>query len=103
MLGPKARPETRRRVLASAATLEPRAFASLRRSMIEAPSRDAFGRYRGPAVAVESTAQPVTFLAAAALGLRRVVVPDVSHWIMLDAPGPTNAALDAFLATIPKP
>jgi pimeloyl-ACP methyl ester carboxylesterase len=102
MLGPKAREETRKRVLASAATLEPRAFASLRRSMIEAPSHDAFARYHGPSVAIETGAQPMPFAASAALGVRRVVLPDVSHWLMLDAPGPTNAALDAFLETIPR-
>lgn len=102
MLGPKARPETRERVLASAALLEPRAFAALRRSLFEAPSKVAFERYHGPSVAIETGAEPPPFSASAALHVPRVVVPEVSHWLMLDAPGPTNAALDAFLATVPS-
>jgi pimeloyl-ACP methyl ester carboxylesterase len=100
MLGEKARPATRERVLASVASLEPRAFASLRRSMAEADSRAAHARYSGPAVAIETGAQALPFSASAALGIRRVVVPDVSHWLMLDAPAETNAAIDAFLATL---
>lgn len=100
MLGAKATPQTRDRVLASAAALEPRAFASLRRSLVEAGSRAAFARYGGPAVAIETGAEPLPFAASAALGVRRVVVPDVSHWLMLDAPGATSAAIDAFLAAV---
>jgi pimeloyl-ACP methyl ester carboxylesterase len=101
MLG-NAREETRRRVLASVASLEPRAFISLRRSMIEAPSREAFARYHGPTVAIETGAVAPPFAASAALGVRRVLVPDVSHWLMLDAPAATSAALDAFLAAVPR-
>jgi pimeloyl-ACP methyl ester carboxylesterase len=102
MLGTKARPATRERVLASAALLEPRAFAALRRSMAEAPTTAAFARYHGPSVAVETGAQPLPFSASATLHVPRVVVPDVSHWLMLDAPEPTNAAIDGFLATVPR-
>jgi pimeloyl-ACP methyl ester carboxylesterase len=102
MLGSNARAETRQRVLASAASLEVRAFTSLRRSMIEAPLKEAFARYHGPAIAIETGAQAPPFAASAALGVGRVVVPNVSHWIMLDAPGSTNSALDGFLATLAR-
>jgi pimeloyl-ACP methyl ester carboxylesterase len=101
MLGPKARPGTRDAVLASVARMDPPAFAALRRSMSEAPSKAEFGRWRGPALAVETGAEPLPFSASAVLGLRRVVVPDVSHWLMMDDPAATNAALDGFLAGLP--
>lgn len=102
MLGPKARPQTREKVLAAVAKLEPRAFAALRRSMAETNARAAYARYGGPAVAIEAGPTPLPFLAAAALGVRRVPIADASHWLMLDEPAATNAAIDAFLATLPR-
>lgn len=101
MLGPKARPATRERVLASVGRMDLPAFAALRRSMVETPSRAAYGRYGGPAVAIEAGEAPMPFLASAALGVRRVTVAEASHWLMMDDPAGTSAALDAFLATLP--
>jgi pimeloyl-ACP methyl ester carboxylesterase len=101
MLGSRARPQTRERVLASVARMDAPAFAALRRSMTETPVKAPYARYAGPAVALEAAGEPMPFLASVALGVRRVTIPDVSHWLMMDDPAATNAALDAFLATVP--
>lgn len=100
MLDPHARPATRQRVLASLDRIDPPAFAALRRSMAALSAREALGRWRGPAVAIEAADDPSPIRASAVLGIRRVAVPDVSHWLMVDDPAAVNAALDAFLATV---
>lgn len=106
-LGPKAKPATRERVLASLERIDPPAYAALRRSMAEIDARASFAPYRGPAVAIEAADTPPQFrpvLAAQVLGLRRVEMPEVSHWLQLDDPERLNRELDAFLASLaPSP
>jgi pimeloyl-ACP methyl ester carboxylesterase len=101
MLGPRARPATRERVLASVQRLDPPAFGLLRRSMFEFRAKERYEPYRGPATAVEPADADPPVLASKVLGLPRTAVPGVSHWVMLDDPAAVNAALDAFLAGLP--
>ncbi|MBI5066854.1 MAG: alpha/beta fold hydrolase [Deltaproteobacteria bacterium] len=95
-------PSTRERVLASVDRMAPAAFGPLFSSMLGLrDGRARLAPYRGPAAAVEVAEKPEPELAASALGLPRRVVPGVSHWLHLDAPGAVNRELDAFLASPP--
>ncbi|BDG04900.1 alpha/beta fold hydrolase [Anaeromyxobacter oryzae] len=100
MLGPSARPATRDQVLGAVARLDPPAFAALRRSLTQISAKERFAPYRGPAIAIEVGDRPVPFMAAAMLGLPRLEVSNVSHWLQLDEPDALNGKLDAFLAGI---
>jgi pimeloyl-ACP methyl ester carboxylesterase len=95
MLGPLAKPETSRRVLASVARMDVPAFASLRASMLEMPTPRQFG---GPKFAVDAAGPPNPRMAYNLPWIRRRTIPGVSHWLMLDDPGAFNAALDEVLA-----
>jgi pimeloyl-ACP methyl ester carboxylesterase len=101
MLGPSARPTTRERVLTALERMDPPAFAALRRSMTELSAKEALAQWEGSSVAVEAEEAPSAIRASTVLGIRRVTVPGVSHWLMMDDPGATNAALDDFLAALP--
>ncbi len=94
-----ARPATRAQVLGSLDRIDPPAFGALRKGMLElvdAPAR--YAPYRGAAVAMEVGEQPWPGAASFALGLRRVAITGVSHWVQLDEPAAVNRELDAFLA-----
>lgn len=98
MLGPKAKPETRRRILASAAKLDLPAFASLRSQMGDFHATEAVARFSGPKYAIEAEgpANPVT--ASRLPGVeKRPPIPGVSHWLMLDDPAALDAALDEVI------
>jgi len=98
MLGPRAKPETRRRVLAAARRMKLPAFAALRASMAEAPAAQLVARFSGPKYAVEEATGGMLSLAASKLpGVRRITVSDVSHWLMLDDPEALDAVLDQVL------
>jgi len=97
MLGPLARPETRRRVLASAAKLDLKAFASLRGQMGDFHARESLALYGGPKFAIDAEGNDNTILAAYLPGVQRRTVAGVSHWLMLDDPGAFNGALDETL------
>ncbi|GEJ57793.1 alpha/beta fold hydrolase [Anaeromyxobacter diazotrophicus] len=101
-LGPRARPATRQTVLASLERMDPAAFAPLRRALFELrDARARFASHRGPALAIEAAENPyASTMAGAVLGLPRVEVRGVSHWLQLDDPDAVNRALDAFLARL---
>jgi len=96
-----ARPGTERQVFAALDRIDPPAFGLLRRSMMEVvdgPAR--LAPYRGPAVAIEGGDSPWPGAASVRLGVRRVAVGGVSHWLQLDDPAVLNRELDAFLAKV---
>ncbi|MCA1829334.1 MAG: alpha/beta fold hydrolase [Myxococcales bacterium] len=99
MLGPKAKPETRRQVLASAARLDLPEFASLRGQMGDFQAKEAVARFSGPKYAIEAEgAEENPWTASRLPGVqRRPSIPGVSHWLMLDDPAALNAALDEVL------
>ncbi len=99
MLGPAARPETRRRVLAAAARLDGPAFASLRRDMADFRAGELLAGHRWPVLAVEVEGPDYPFRASKVVpGASRVTMAGVSHWLMMDDPGTFDRALDDFLA-----
>jgi pimeloyl-ACP methyl ester carboxylesterase len=98
MIGPVAKPETRRRVLESAAKMDLAAFAALRRSMADNPARELLAKFAGPKFAIEVD-EPQTGRSASSLpGVERKTIAGVSHWLMLDDPEATNRAFDEVLA-----
>ena len=97
----EARPATRAQVLGSLDRIDPPAFGLLRRSMFEvldAPAR--YAPYHGPAVALEGGDESWPGAASVVLGLRRIAIHGVSHWMQLDDPAGVNRELDAFLASL---
>lgn len=94
MLGPKAKPATRRAIAASAARMDLKAFAALRGSMGEFDGLSAAKKYTGPRFAIEAEGEPDARLASSLPGTRRAVIPGVSHWLMLDNPAATVRALE---------
>jgi pimeloyl-ACP methyl ester carboxylesterase len=95
MLGPLAKPGTKRQVLDSVARMDVPAFAALRASMLEMPTPRQFG---GPKFAIDAMGPPNPRMAYTLPWIRRRTIPGVSHWLMLDDPGAFNAALDEVLA-----
>jgi len=95
MLGPLAKPETKRRVLESVARMDVPAFAALRASMLEMPNPRHFG---GPKFAIDAVGPANPRMAYNLPWIRRRTIPGVSHWLMLDDPAAFNAALDEVLA-----
>jgi pimeloyl-ACP methyl ester carboxylesterase len=100
MLGPKAKPETRQHVLASAARLDLPAFATLRGQMGDFHATAALARFPGPKFAIDAEGSENPVLAAHLPGVERRTIPGVSHWLMLDDPRAFNAALDEVLAKL---
>jgi pimeloyl-ACP methyl ester carboxylesterase len=94
MLGPMARPETKRQVLQAVARMDLPAFAALRASMLEvaAPRHFAGPRF---AIDAEGTANPR--MACHLPGVKQRTVTGVSHWLMLDDPKTLNGLLDEVL------
>jgi pimeloyl-ACP methyl ester carboxylesterase len=54
--------------------------------------------FPGPKFAIDADGPDNPRMAAHLPGVRRRVIPGVSHWLMLDAPAAVNAALDEVLA-----
>jgi len=100
ILGPKAKPETRRQILASASRLDLPAFASLRGQMGDFHAAESLARFSGPKFAIETEeGDEIAWTASRLPGVRRLpVIRGVSHWLMLDDPAALNAALDEVLA-----
>jgi 3-oxoadipate enol-lactonase len=99
-LGPKAKPATRQKVIASLEKIDPPAYSALRRSLAQFDPR-ALALFRGPTLAIEAADVPPPMravLAAQALNIQRVELPEVSHWLQLDDPDGLNREIDAFLA-----
>jgi pimeloyl-ACP methyl ester carboxylesterase len=98
MLGPKAKLDTRVRVLESAARMDLPAFAALRASMSELPAEAMLTRFRGPRRAIDVEGNDFPFLASRMPGFDPPrTIANVSHWLMLDDPAAFNAALDEVL------
>jgi len=97
MLGPKARPATRSAVLASVARMDLKAFATLRGEMGEFDGLSAARKYRGPRFAIEADGEDNPFRASHLPGTKRMAIPGVSHWLMLDDPEATARALEEVL------
>jgi pimeloyl-ACP methyl ester carboxylesterase len=97
MLGPKAKPATRRAVLASVARMDLKAFVALRGDMADFDGLSAARKYGGPRFAIEAEGEVDPFRASNLPGTKRIVVPGVSHWLMLDDPQATSRALEEVL------
>jgi pimeloyl-ACP methyl ester carboxylesterase len=97
MLGPVARPETRRRVLEQVARLDVPAFAALRASMGDVPATELIAKFAGPRHAIDAEGEPNPRMAYNLPGVQRRTIPGVSHWLMLDDPAALDAALDEVL------
>jgi pimeloyl-ACP methyl ester carboxylesterase len=100
MLGPKAKPDTRRRILASAARMDLPAFAMLRGQMGDFRATEALRPFGGPKFAIDAEGNDSPILAAHLPGVQRWTIRGVSHWLMLDDPEAFNAALDDVLARV---
>jgi pimeloyl-ACP methyl ester carboxylesterase len=99
MLDPKARPQTRERVLASVKRVAPATILSLRQALGAYAPGPGLAAYTGPRVAIEVEGEEVPFSASRSLpGVTRATLPNVSHWLMMDDPEGFNRALDAALA-----
>lgn len=98
ILGPKARPGTRERVLAAVARLDTPAFASLRHSMFDFRVGHRLAGYRGPVLAIEAEGADHPVMASKVVPrASRTTLAGVSHWLMMDDPEGFDRALDAFL------
>jgi pimeloyl-ACP methyl ester carboxylesterase len=98
MLGDRARPATRAAVLASVDRLDPAAFAALRRSLFAFEVGARLDAVAAPRVAIEAEGSDFPIMASKVIpGARRVVLPGVSHWLMLDDPEAFGRALDEAL------
>jgi pimeloyl-ACP methyl ester carboxylesterase len=97
MVGPLAKPGTRRRVLESVARMDVAAFAALRGSLAESAPAASLARFAGPKFAVDAEGMDNPYMAYNLEGVQRRTIPGVSHWLMLDAPDALNAALDQVI------
>jgi pimeloyl-ACP methyl ester carboxylesterase len=97
MLGPLAKPETRQRVLDTAARTDVEAFRALRQSMANYAARADAKKYNGPRVAIEVAGTPGPWSASSAFGIPRRTLANVSHWLMMDDPQGFNALLDEVM------
>ena len=98
MLGPIAKPETRRRVLEQVTRLDVPAFAALRASMAEVPATGFVAKFAGPKHAIDAGNESNPRMAYNLPGVQRRTIPGVSHWLMLDDPAALNQALDQVIA-----
>jgi pimeloyl-ACP methyl ester carboxylesterase len=103
MLGPKAQPKTRERVLASVGRVAPETILAIRRSLGTYSPGPGLARYTGPRIAIEAEgAEQLPFTASNSIpGVTRILLPNVSHWLMMDDPEGFNRALDPVLAQVP--
>jgi pimeloyl-ACP methyl ester carboxylesterase len=97
MLGPMAKPATRSAVLGSVARMDLKAFAPLRSDMGNFDGLAAARRYPGPRFAVEADGEDNPYRASHLPGTKRIGIPGVSHWLMLDEPEATARALEEVL------
>jgi pimeloyl-ACP methyl ester carboxylesterase len=96
MLGPKAKPQTREKVLADLDECDPRAFVELRQALVDAPLAEMAARYSGAKFAIEAEGE-APFAASRLPGVQRRTLAEVSHWLMLDDQAAFNSALDEIL------
>ena len=96
VLGP-ARPETRAAVLAALERQDLPAFAGLRLSAVRFEGKARFATWSGRAVAIEAGGDAYPIRASAALGVPRIELAGVSHWLMMDDPEAFDRLLDAVL------
>ena len=96
-LGPKAKPATRSAILGSVGRMDLKAFAALRQDMGDFDGLAAARKYGGPRFAIEAEGEDNPFRASHLPGTKRIEIPDVSHWLMLDDPQATSRALEEVL------
>jgi pimeloyl-ACP methyl ester carboxylesterase len=94
MLGPKAKPPTRDAVLGSSARMDLKAFATLRAAMMNFDGLAAAAAYPGPRVAIEVEGEEFAVSGSHLPRTRRITIPNVSHWLMLDDPDATARAIE---------
>jgi len=94
MLGPKAKPATRQSVLESSGRMDLKAFAALRASMVGFDGIAAARAYPGPRIAIEVAGNDVSVPASRLPATRQILIPNVSHWLMLDDPDATARAIE---------
>jgi pimeloyl-ACP methyl ester carboxylesterase len=94
MLSANAKPATREAVLASSAAMDLKAFAALRGSMVTFDGLAAAKTYPGPRIAIDAEETETPTLASHLPGTRRIVIRNVSHWLMLDDPDATTRAIE---------
>lgn len=94
MLGPKAKPITRESVLDSSARMDLKAFAALRGSMAAFDGIAAANAFPGRRIAIVAEADESPTSATRLPATRRIFVPNVSHWLMLDDPDATVRAIE---------
>jgi pimeloyl-ACP methyl ester carboxylesterase len=93
-LGPIAKPATREAVLRSSATMDLKAYAALRASMVAFDGLAAAAAYPGPRVAIEAEGADFAVFGSHLPRTRRIAIPNVSHWLMLDDPAATARAIE---------
>jgi pimeloyl-ACP methyl ester carboxylesterase len=94
MLGSKAKPVTRESVLDSSARMDLKAFAALRKSMVAFDGIAAANAFPGRRIAIVAEADESPTSATRLPATRRIFVPNVSHWLMLDDPDATTRAIE---------
>ncbi|HYV68064.1 MAG TPA: alpha/beta hydrolase [Myxococcales bacterium] len=97
MLGSLATPATRSAVLGSSGRMDLAAFAALRRELGTFDGLAAARKYEGPRFAIEAEGEQNPVRASQLPGTKRIGIPGVSHWLMLDDPEATARALEEVL------
>jgi len=96
-----ARPETRAAVLASLHATPREVFAASMYGAMGYDPRAAIAGHAGPKAVIAAAAlDGPTMLQRAIPGIRFTLLGGVSHWLMMDAPGPFDAWLDGFLGEV---
>ncbi len=99
-----AKPYTREAVMSWLHATPREVVLSALQSILTYDSDPVFERYKGPVhtLVAEAFIQPNAYHLLYP-GTPHTVFTGVSHWLMMDKPEEFNAALDAFLATLPQP
>ena len=98
-----AKPHTREAVMRWLHATPREVVSNALESVLAYNSDRVFERYKGPVhtLVVEALIQPNAYHLLYP-GISHTVFTGVSHWLMMDKPEEFNAALDAFLATLPR-
>ncbi|MFP2907069.1 alpha/beta fold hydrolase [Pyxidicoccus sp. 3LFB2] len=98
-----AKPHTRESVMRWLHSTPREVVLGALQSILTYNSDPVFERYKGPVhtLVVDAFIQPNAYHLLYP-GIAHTVFTGVSHWLMMDTPEEFNAALDAFLATLPR-
>jgi hypothetical protein len=101
MLGPNARPETRRAVLSSVARMKPNAFQWILRQAMQFDGVALLRQNAAKIACLDAEGEENPALACAIRpDVPRLKMANVSHWMFLDDPAGFNQRLDQALATL---